>query len=35
MTSQTGAQVITMNILPDISNSKGSQTNEIWSVNKI
>ena len=35
MTSQTGTQVITMNILPDISNSKGSQTNEIWSVNKI
>ena len=41
MTSQTGEQILTRHILPNISRSKGNQTmksteeNEMYSVNKI
>ena len=32
MTSQTGKQIITKHIWPNIPRSKGNQKNEIWSA---
>ena len=34
MASQTGKQIMTIHILPNISTSKGNPDNEIWSINR-
>ena len=35
MTSQPGLETIAIPILPNISQRKGNQKNEIWSINRI